>query len=146
VSRTTTDAVEALLLPGGDYEPAPLIGDPVDLQPFVDTASAIVDQVVVCATAKGVSLSTTTQELIERWLAAHAYVQSDQTFSQRKTLDASGMHHGQTGMRLENSKYGQMATTLDYSGCLSAMSKQARKRVRWGGKAPSEQIPYSDRS
>ncbi len=139
--RTTTSAVAAVMLPGKDYDTdaAP------SLQPFIDTASVIVDRVNTCATNKGITLSVGELELIERWLAAHCYCMSDQTYASKNTEGAGASFHGQTGLNLDATKYGQMAQSLDYSGCLSAINKRARASGFWLGKAPSSQINYNDR-
>jgi hypothetical protein len=126
---------------GGDYDD---VNEP-DLTPYIDAASLLVDDVVECATNKGVTLSTAKKEMIERWIAAHAYAMSDQTYKRKKTGDAEGEYHGQTGMYLEATKYGQFALSLDPSGCLRALSRGVAVQAFWLGKAPSEQVDYEDR-
>lgn len=143
MARTDADAVKGILL--DDYDPAPEVGDAVDLSPFIATATVIVSRVATCAAAKDLTLSAEELELIERWLAAHCYAMSDQTLASTSTEGASASFHGQTGMRLEATKYGQMATTLDFSGCLTAIDKRQVARGFWLGKPRSEQIPYVDR-
>lgn len=143
MARTTADAVKALMAPGGDYD---LILEP-DLTPFIDTASSVVDDVAECAANKGKTLSATKLELIERWLAAHFYQQSDQGYTQRSTLRASGSFQGKTEMYLESTKYGQTASNLDPSRCLDVIANGTRKVAGgfWLGKPKSEQINYEDR-
>ncbi len=143
MSRTTTILVEALL--GNDYDPAPEVGEPTDLQQYIDSAGVIVSRVATCAAAKGMALTTEELELIERWLSAHCYVQMDQTYASHSD-GASASFHGQTGMHLESSRYGQMAMDIDYSGCLTAISKRQIARAAWLGKPPSEQTDYDQRS
>lgn len=140
MARTNSDAVQALLLPGGDYDGSS------SLTPFIDTATIIVDRVEARAIARNKTLSTTELEAIERWLAAHCYVQSNQTLSNKSTAGAGGSFHGQTGMYFEGSKYGQMAVNLDYSGCLLALGKRQVASAFWTGKIPSEQTNYVDRN
>lgn len=139
--RTTEDAVEELLSAGGDYD---TLNNP-SLIPFIQTANVIVTRVVTCATEKGITLSTEERELIERWLSAHFYVMSDQTYAAKGTEGASATFHGQTGMNLDASKYGQTAKMVDYSGCLNAIGNAQRASLSWLGKRPSEQTDYSDR-
>ena len=139
MSRTTEVAVKGLLLLDYDTARAP------SLVPFIDTATVLVDRVATCAAAADETLTAAELELIERWLAAHYYVQSDQTFASKSTSGASATHHGQTGMRLENSKYGQGALTIDSSGCLDSITKNARAGANWLGRPPSEQTAYVDR-
>ena len=141
MSRTTSAAVKLVLAPGKDYD----TDDNPDLAPFIDAASAIVDDVVSCATDRGVTISTARAELIERWLAAWAYCLSDQSEQNSSTEGASAGYQGQTGMHFEANKYGQMAVSLDPSGCLNAIGKQQRAQITWLGKSPSSQIDYADR-
>lgn len=139
MARTTDTLVKGVLLL--DYDSRRLHS----LTPFIEAANLIVSRVATCATRKEMTLSSDELEMIERWLAAHMYVQSDQTFASKSTSGASGSHHGQTGMGLENSKYGQTAKMLDPSGCLAALDKQQVAGAHWLGKPPSEQTPYVDR-
>jgi len=142
--RTNANAVKALLLPGRDYdsEQAP------SLNPFIETASAMVDDVVSCMAAKGATAYPAKRlELIERWLAAHYFKVSDKGYSSRSTEGASGNFDGQTAMYLESSLYGQTALRLDPSGCLDAAGGKELKIAGggWLGRSPSEQMPYEDR-
>ena len=143
MARTNAAAVKTLMAPGRDYDTR---RNP-DLSPFIDTASLMVDRVAECAEEEGDSLSDAALELIERWLSAHFYQQSDQGYSSKSTGGASGSFHGQTGMRLEGTKYGQTALDLDHSGCLQAITGESRAEASldWLGKPPSEQIPLRDR-
>lgn len=144
MSRTNEAAVKGILL--SDYGPDKDGNEP-SLEPFIDTAASMVDDLVECATAKGKTLSAGKLELIERWLAAHFYVQSDQTYASKSTEGASASFHGQTAMYLESSRYGQTAMRLDTSGCLDGRGGSERKVAGgfWLGKRRSEQIPYVDR-
>lgn len=143
MARTTSAAVQALLEPGQDYD---TLTSP-SLTPFIETASAMVDDAASCATDLGTPISTTRLELIERWLAAHYYVQSDQTYASKNTEGAGASFHGQTAMYLEASKYGQTAARLDPTGCLQSVAGAERKSAGgfWLGKAPSSQTNYRDR-
>lgn len=120
-------------------------GTTPSLTPFIDTAAAIVDRVEACAILKSKTLTATELELVERWLAAHFYAVSDKPYASRSTSGASGSFHGQTGMYLEATLYGQTAMRVDYSGCLAALNKRATAGAMWLGKPPSEQIAYVDR-
>lgn len=142
MARTTAKAVVDVLAPGKDYD---TVLNP-SLQPFIDAANSIVNRVKTCAIAKGLALSTSELEIIERWLAAHYYVQSDQTYASKNTSNASASFQGKTEKFIEGSKYGQAAINLDYSGCLSAISKRTFASATWYGKPPSAQIDYKDRS
>lgn len=136
--RTTQTDVEGVL--GNDYDGSR------DLTPFIKSANVMVDRVVTCATAKGITLTTEEKFQIETWLAAHLYACSDRTLDQKNTADSGGKFSGTTGMRLEATLYGQHAMVLDYSGCLEAIF-QKRNRVSgmWLGRPPSEQTDYDER-
>lgn len=133
MSRTTPTLVESLL--GADYGPLP-DGTFQDLQQFCDTANSLVNRAVVCANAKGYFLSGTDLEIIERWMAAWAYTQSDKTLASKSTSGGSGSFQGQTGMGFESNNYGMTAMRLDYSNCLRNMDKQQRAKGVWLGSVP----------
>lgn len=140
MARTDADQVKGVLLLDYDTRNSP------SLTPFIRGASLIVDRVATCAIAKGKTLTAEELVEIETWLAAHAYAMSDQPYSEKKTEKAMGKFQGQTKMYLEATKYGQMAISLDPSGCLAAIaSGRRRARVEWLGKVPSEQIDYVQR-
>lgn len=147
MSRTSSSAVQGILRvgsQGGDYDDE----NSPSLDPYIASATVIVDRVATCATAKGKTLTSTELELIERWLAAHFYCMSDVTYQSRSTAGASASFTGQTGMYLEGTRYGQMAVSLDYSGCLLAIATGAQRKTAgfvWGGQRPSEQTNYSER-
>lgn len=144
MARTTAAAVKLILAPAKDYD----TGLAADLTPFIDTASAMVDDIVSCITAKGgTALTAARLELIERWLAGHYYKVSDKTYSSRSTADASGAFDGQTAMYLESTLYGQTAIRLDSSGCLDAAGGKEQKVASaiWLGRPPSAQTDYADR-
>lgn len=138
MSRTDTEAVQGIL--GNNYD------DCTELTPFIEGASLIVARVVTCATAKGITLSSAEQEMLERYLAAHLYGHQNQFLTSKSTGGASGSFQGQTGMHLEATYYGQTAMNLlDPSGCLAAMNKRQTAGGFWAGKPPTEQTPYRDR-
>lgn len=144
MARTTETAVKGVLRlgsEGGDYDDA---NNP-DLSPYIDSASLIVDRLVTRASNKGFTLTTNEKEMIERWLAAHSYVMSDQTYASRSTSRASASFHGQTGMGLDASKYGQYAKALDPSGCLATLFYGKRAGGFWLGKTDSEKLDYEQR-
>lgn len=140
MARTTSAAVQAILLQDYDSVDAP------SLKGFIDTAAALVGRVVECAARKGVTYSPLELELLERWVAAHLYGMSDQPYSARSTLRASGKFQGETGKYFEATKYGQVATTLDTAGCLDVLGRTRFVSATWLGKRPSEQINVADRS
>lgn len=142
MSRTSVASVKTLLRNGAtdsDYDGTS------DLSPYIDSANAVVSRVATCATSRGVTLSSTELELIERWLAAHFYAMSDQTIESKKTGERAAKFHGKTGMRFEATKYGQSAINIDVSGCLASMNRGGLSQVVWLGFPPSEQTDYDQR-
>lgn len=138
MSLTDTELVQGIL--GSNYD------DCRDLTPFIDGASLIVARVVTCAAAKGITLSSAEQEMLERYLAAHLYGHQNQFLTSKSTGGASGSFQGSYGMHLERTSYGQDAMNLyDPSGCLAAMNKRATAGGFWAGRPPSDQTPYRDR-
>jgi hypothetical protein len=85
-------------------------------------------------------------ELIERWVAAHAYKCSDKDFTSRTTAGASGTFAGQVGMGLEATLYGQMALRLDNHGYLLATADGGIPEAGgvWLGKNPRDQREYGE--
>lgn len=137
-SRTSANQVIAILSGGGDYD----VDAAPDINPYIETASAIVDMVVECAARKMRTVTSTQLELMERWLAAWAYACSDKPYTQKMTLRSSGVMSGQTGMHLEANLYGQTALMLDSTGCLNNINNQSRAYAFWGGKPWSEALPW----
>lgn len=138
MARTTSASVQAVLK--DDYDGA------TDLTPYIATASAIVDRVKTCATRKGKDLSDVELELVERWLAAHLYCQSDKPYTNRSTEGASGAFAGQTSMGFDSTLYGQTACRVDFSGCLLNIDKRQMARSLWLGKTATEQLTYDQRN
>ncbi len=137
--RTNSTAVEALLLKDYDAKNLP------SLSPFIESASSIVDDLYAYAVGNGRTISTVKLELIERWLSAHAYQQSDRGYTSRSTESASGSFQGSATEMLKSTFYGQMALTLDSTGYLMNIGK--RKTVAyWAGKPTSEQIDIDQRN
>ena len=139
MARTTPDAVRGVL--SGNYD----CNENTNLAPFIDTASNLVDFVRTCAISKGTSLTSTTLEIIERWLAGHFYAMSDPMYSQKSTGGASATFQGQTGMGLSSTLYGQQAMIVDTSGCLAKRNKETLDGSKsvvsmvWLGKDPPDQ-------
>lgn len=143
--RTTQALVVGVLgigTQGGDYDD--LYNR--DLTPYIAAANIMVNKAVAKAAVLPLndpiddSGQGSQAEIIERWLAAHYYVQSDQTYSSRSTAGGSGSFRGQSGDSLENSNYGRTAMTLDTSGALRALDKGQRVHGFYGGTPPDEQV------
>ena len=140
MARTTSGAVIGILLDDYDAENTP------DVTPFIETASAMTDDLNSYAIARSITLSATKLELIERWLAAWAYCQSDQPYIQKSTGESSATFQGKSGLKLDSNKYGQTATVLDSSGYLTSLNSTFTVDAFWLGKPVSQQIPYDQRN
>lgn len=131
--RTNEDAVKETLL--GDYDTK----KNYSLMPFIETASVIVDQMAEVATESETPYSDSMLEILERWLAAHFYVQGDPSYTARSTLGASGSYTGQFAMGLDNSRYGQQFRFLDYRRTIDEVTaSEADTPIAegyWGGGA-----------
>lgn len=142
MARTTAAAVRTLLTTGNDYdtERTP------SLTPFVDAAYSITNRVSACATTKGLTIDSTDLELIERWVAAHLYCMADPIYQSKSHGGASGQFQGQSGLYLDQTRYGQTALTLDWTGCLAAVSTKARAYAFWGGKTRANAQTFEQRN
>ncbi len=121
----------------------------VDLSPYMAWATLIVDRVAVCASSKGQALTDDELEMVERWLSAHAYKQSDRAYDSKKTGKASATFSGKTGMFLQSSMWGQNALLADPSGCLKAIDAAMTKGkadIIWLGKTASEDLDWDQRN
>ena len=116
-----------------------------NLGPFIAGASAIVDRIKACAATRSLALSDAELKEIERWLSAHFYCRVDKTYQSKNTGAASAQFTGQTGMSLDSTEYGQTAMNLDWSGCLSALSKRAFAHSTAVGRSPSDQLTSDER-
>lgn len=134
-TRTTSGAVQRILL--ADYKD----GDSLD--GFIETASVIVDDVVSCADALGVTLSTAKKELMERWVAAHLYTKD--RIVEEQAGDARTRYQEQSGRDYPTTSYLENAIGLDTSGCLKKHVSKKKVYGYWLGKPPSSQTDYVDR-
>lgn len=142
MARTTSDLVQGVL---GDEYGLNAAGSSPSLTPYIRAANLMVTRVAACATLKNITLSTDELTEIETWLAAHMYQCADPGYTSRSTDKASGSFTGQFGLGLDGTRFGQMAQSLDPSGCLAALSKRQYAGGTWLGKAPSEQTDYEQR-
>jgi hypothetical protein len=131
--RTNAIVVEELL--GFNYA---TVSQP-SLTPYIDTASEIVDQLIIDANAISVSIGATRAELIERWLACYWYTKMDPLYKGKGTDKASGQF-----VRGEKD-YLEAAIALDPSGLLVALMSQQTASGRWGGKTDIEALTYRQR-
>jgi len=112
----------------------------VSMEPFIASASVVVDWLETQDLADEVILTATALELIERWLAAHYYEAYDRQYSSKSVGGASGSFQGQTAMVFMSTKYGQNACSIDCTMRLAERSAQVSDgmkrtaRVTWGGR------------
>lgn len=141
--RTTPKAVQGVL--GRNYDGA------TDVTPFIHTAHSWTNK--VAASARASELSDDDFELIERYLAAHAYGHHDQFFTSNSVGSqdrTAAEFQGKTAMYFEASQYGQTALTLDVTGTLATMQQEAQKggrktaSIRWLG--TRSRYDYSNRA
>lgn len=124
------------------------------LMPFIVAANNFISQAKAIAANRGYSVvdgpdaaddTASLWGILERWVAAHLYQTMDQGYQSRTTEGASGQFLGQTGKKLESTYYGQNALMLDWTGSLEILDKRKIASLDWGGKPPSQQIPYNQR-
>lgn len=84
--------------------------DLANLQPFIDTANVIVQDIDV---------SDELKTEIEKWLAAHFASMRDQRVDSKSISDKSEDYEGETGMGYQATRYGQQAMQLDPTGTLA---------------------------
>jgi hypothetical protein len=135
LARTTEKAVKAVLLDHYDATSG--------LQAFVDTASALVDDIA----AKDATVAASRLALIECYLAAHFYAHADMIAAGRSTGAASGQFQGQTGMGFDATLYGQTAKRLDPTGVLVNLDQPLRPKasMSWLGKVPDDALDVDER-
>jgi len=127
MARTTELAVQNIL--GTNYDGS------TDVDPFIATATNIVDRLSALDTES--VLSATTLELIERWLSAHFYTVMD------PLKKSEG--RGKSNASYNDRSYLDMAKMLDSSGNLGNLMSGKSISVKWLGLVPSEQTDYEDR-
>lgn len=142
MARTTAAEVIEVMAAGQDYD---LEGLP-SLDPYIRIAGMIVTQLVACAANKGVTYSDEDLATFETWLAAHSYAMSDQPYASKSTGGQSASFQGQTGKYLEATKYGQMASSADGTGCLMAITSGKSARMVWLGKTATEALDWDARN
>lgn len=137
--RTTSAAAIALMAPGEDYD----LASTPSLTGFIASASAVTDRVAACAVRRGITLSSTELELIERWLTCYFYTRSDPIYQSKSTGGQSASFVADATATTERYKAGAMA--VDPSGCVNALLNNLRASSEWLGKNPEDQIDWQDR-
>jgi hypothetical protein len=135
--RTTLAAVQQVLggtAPGSNWDGV------TDLTPYIDTANALVNRVVVCACQKCMALTSVEQELVERWMSAHYYTKMDPVYTSKSTAGASGSF---VRGPQEPEPYKDAAINIDVSGCLNAYLKRLTATGRHvGGRRGNRRFGY----
>lgn len=136
MARTTHKAVKDVLGPNYDPTACP------DLTPLIRTADRMIDRVVTCAVAKGVTLTTGEKADLATYLAAHLYTRMDPVYTSKNTGRAGGSF-------VRDPKtpepYKAVLLEIDPSGCLAAIMNRQTAGGFWLGRSPSEQTAYEDR-
>jgi len=98
--------------------------NPDNLQPFIDTATLVVDRILSeAATAP----SDAEQELVERWLSAHYYhiLRNQRDRERAGPVDETSQHYVNWGF--QTTMYGTQAMTLDSTGILAKINAEIRR-------------------
>ena len=122
MARTTSDAVKAIL--AGQWDGRTVI------DPFIATASAMVDWVVTTKANQDTTLGDTLAAQVECYLSAHFYQHADQALKSKSTGGASGSFQGRDGMVFTATDYGRTACALDITGQLARRSKEVEEGGR----------------
>lgn len=149
MARTTADLVKGVLRlgsEGGDYDDA---ANP-SLTPYITWANVLTSRVAAADDAADDVLDDAALEVLETWLAAHAYACSDRTYSYKMTDDAQATFDGRTDKGLKATLYGQQALLLDPTGTLANLDAENRRVIQagvsWMGKAPRNVKSYDQRN
>lgn len=102
-----------------DCEVEKIITTSKAIQPFIDMAVALTDD---CLT--GENISNDLLKNIQTWLTAHLISVTEPGIKSEKVLSASVTYHGQTGMGLDSTLYGQMVKQLDKTGSLANLGQK----------------------
>ena len=119
----------------------------VDLYPFIEAASALVDEVCAPVTkADQVTLyyDDTRLELIERWLAAHFTCMNDPRTIIEQADRVREQFENKVDLGLQLTRYGQQVLILDTAGGLAALNAnnikgkgKLKPKALWLGTPPS---------
>jgi hypothetical protein len=101
----------------------------ISLTPFIETASALVDE--FCDVTPAVH-DATRLELIERWLAAHFYSVRDPRAASESAGPVASTFMHKVGMYINQTTHGQQALMLDTSGALASWNQDMQNGVYLG--------------
>ena len=102
-----------------DCEVEKIITTTKAIQPFIEAAVAITDDCF-----EGVTISNALLKQVQTWLAAHLIAMTEPGVRSERVLSAAVTYDGRTDMGLDGSRFGQMAKTLDSTGCLANLGKR----------------------
>lgn len=95
-----------------------------ELTPFIETAHLLINKTVTEASdALGVDVGSELLTRIELWLSAHFASIRDKRVTVEKVGPAEFRYEGQSGTRLDGTRYGQQAISIDPTGALSQMGQ-----------------------
>ena len=96
-----------------------------EFAPYIAAAHSVVE-----ANLLNLGIADATLKEIERWLAAHFASINDPLVKSDRTGDASSTFHGNSGLGLDFTPYGQQAKLLDPTGTLARIgAKKAYFKV-----------------
>lgn len=106
------------------------VDDSIDLDPFIETANALVTE--ICAP---LGYNEVRLELIERWLSAHFYAIRDPRARSEQAGDVQESFQFKIDLGLNQTRYGQMALQLDTKGGLKNLNENSgvKPGLFWGG-------------
>lgn len=138
--RTASDAVKLIIETDASIS--------TDLVPFIETASYLIDKLLVTAVDEEGNLyhDSTSLELVERWLAAHFYAIRDLRRASEKAGSVGESVMYKVDLNLALTVYGQQAMLLDISGELAAHNNNVTEgstktaSMVWLGEDPNETL------
>lgn len=122
----------------------------IDLEPFIKTANARINALLLSCSAMASSLSSELA-IVETWLAAHYCAKINPALTQEGAGKASGSYEtGVVGKYLESTRFGQTAIEVDSSGCLAKLQSSLMKgaqsaSLHYLGKKASDKLDWSER-
>lgn len=112
MTRTTENAVKAIIE----------VDAGVSVLPFIEAASALVDDVCV-----PLEYDATRLELIERWLSAHLFACANPRVQAESAGPVSATYQARVDLGLDLTAYGQQVKLIDTKGGLAALDYRLKK-------------------
>ena len=105
----------------GDVRAIIQVDDTVEMYPFIQSASTLVDTQLASSGLTGVELFE-----VERWLSAHFVAMVHPPATEVGTgVYRVKLESGSTGQGLRSTRYGQLALALDRTGTLARVAQGA---------------------